>query len=169
MDQAWFHITTHTYAAWLSGDLRGFRTRHHREHVEGDYKNPPPPEMYADKRLRSEESLKQEPVKLSAEMRAVVGAALRERLIGLGAEVIAISMSATHAHILAKVPDSKDIQRDWMGLAKKHAWFLARDKGYKRIRGRLPQNSEIALSFLSSIGALVPIYNPEARFELPLV
>ena len=26
-----------------------------------------------------------------------------------------------------------------------------------------------ALAFLSSIGALVPIYNPEARFELPLV
>jgi RimJ/RimL family protein N-acetyltransferase len=44
----------------------------------------------------------------------------------------------------------------------------ARDKGYRRIRGRLPQNNEVALSFLSSIGALVPLYNPEARFELPL-
>ena len=43
-----------------------------------------------------------------------------------------------------------------------------RDRGYKRIRGRLPQNNEVALSFLSSIGALVPLYNPEARFELPL-
>jgi GNAT superfamily N-acetyltransferase len=44
----------------------------------------------------------------------------------------------------------------------------ARDKGYKRIRGRLPEGNEVALSFLSSIGALVPLYNPEARFELPL-
>jgi len=44
----------------------------------------------------------------------------------------------------------------------------ARDKGYKRIRGRLPQGNEVALSFLSSIGALVPLYNPETRFELPL-
>jgi RimJ/RimL family protein N-acetyltransferase len=44
----------------------------------------------------------------------------------------------------------------------------AREKGYRRIRGRLPQNNEVALSFLSSIGALVPLYNPEARFELPL-
>lgn len=44
----------------------------------------------------------------------------------------------------------------------------ARDQGYRRIRGRLPQNNEVALSFLSSIGALVPLYNPEARFELPL-
>jgi GNAT superfamily N-acetyltransferase len=44
----------------------------------------------------------------------------------------------------------------------------AREKGYKRIRGRLPENNEVALSFLSSIGALVPLYNPDARFELPL-
>jgi RimJ/RimL family protein N-acetyltransferase len=45
---------------------------------------------------------------------------------------------------------------------------FARDKGYRRIRGRLPQDNEVALSFLSGIGALVPLYNPEMRFELPL-
>ena len=44
----------------------------------------------------------------------------------------------------------------------------AREHGYRRIRGRLPQGNEVALSFLSSIGALVPLYNPNARFELPL-
>ena len=45
----------------------------------------------------------------------------------------------------------------------------ARANGFKRIRGILPQDNEVALSFLSSIGALVPIYNPEARYELPLI
>ncbi|HEY7269846.1 MAG TPA: GNAT family N-acetyltransferase [Dehalococcoidia bacterium] len=58
-----------------------------------------------------------------------------------------------------------------MGLGTRlaeRALELARDKGYKRIRGRLPADNEIALSFLSSIGALVPLYNPETRFELPL-
>jgi RimJ/RimL family protein N-acetyltransferase len=45
---------------------------------------------------------------------------------------------------------------------------FARDRGYRRIRGRLPAGNQIALSFLSSIGALVPIYNPNMRFELPL-
>ena len=45
---------------------------------------------------------------------------------------------------------------------------FARDRGYRRIRGRLPAGNEVALSFLSSIGALVPIYNPNTRFELPL-
>ena len=130
-ERKWFHVTAHTYGAWLYGDPRGFRTRHHREHVEGDYKNPPPPGKYADKYERSKESLKQEPVKLDPKFREIVGAALRERLIGLGAKVIAVAMSATHAHVLAQVPNSKKITRDWVGLAKKHAWFLARDAGWQ--------------------------------------
>lgn len=49
-----------------------------------------------------------------------------------------------------------------------YALGFARDKGYKRIRGRLPEQNNDALSFLSSIGALVPMYNPEAEYELPL-
>jgi GNAT superfamily N-acetyltransferase len=62
------------------------------------------------------------------------------------------------------------VRRRGIGTAlAEYALGFARDKGYKRIRGRLPQDNEVALSFLSSIGALVPIYNPDARFELPLV
>lgn len=45
---------------------------------------------------------------------------------------------------------------------------FARDAGYKHVRGRLPANNEPALSFLSGLGALVPLRNPEMRFELPL-
>ncbi len=63
-----------------------------------------------------------------------------------------------------------EVRRRGIGTAlAEYALGFARDKGYKRIRGRLPRNNEVALTFLSSIGALVPIYNPEARFELPLV
>jgi GNAT superfamily N-acetyltransferase len=63
-----------------------------------------------------------------------------------------------------------EVRRKGIGTAlAEYALGFARDKGYKRIRGRLPQDNEVALTFLSSIGALVPIYNPEARFELPLV
>ncbi len=45
---------------------------------------------------------------------------------------------------------------------------FARERGYRRIRGRLPEGNEPALSFLSSIGAMVPLRNPDMRFELPL-
>jgi ribosomal protein S18 acetylase RimI-like enzyme len=45
---------------------------------------------------------------------------------------------------------------------------FARERGYRRIRGRLPDSNEPALSFLSSIGAMVPLRNPDMSFELPL-
>ncbi|MSQ29852.1 MAG: GNAT family N-acetyltransferase [Dehalococcoidia bacterium] len=45
---------------------------------------------------------------------------------------------------------------------------FARSKGYKRIRARLPEGNEPALSYLSSIGALVPLFNPGTSFELPI-
>jgi GNAT superfamily N-acetyltransferase len=57
------------------------------------------------------------------------------------------------------------------GLATQIAEELiefARERGYRRIRGRLPEGNEPALSFLSSIGAMVPLRNPNMRFELPL-
>jgi hypothetical protein len=37
MSQRWYHVIISTYGGWLHGDPRGFRTRHHRAHVEGDY------------------------------------------------------------------------------------------------------------------------------------
>ncbi len=45
---------------------------------------------------------------------------------------------------------------------------FARDRGYKRVRGRLPDGNDAALSFLSTIGALVPIMNPGAQYEMPI-
>ncbi|HKB06108.1 MAG TPA: hypothetical protein VKD90_28190, partial [Gemmataceae bacterium] len=94
MDETWrwFHCTTHTYGAWLHGDERGFRTRHHREHAIGDYKNPPPEGMYDQKLARSRRLLKQPPVVVAPEWRPIFGKALRDKLLELGAEVICLSM-----------------------------------------------------------------------------
>jgi hypothetical protein len=83
--QKWFHCITHTYGAWLYGDPRGFRTRHHRENVEGDYKNPPPKGRYDTQHVRSKRLLKQPPVVIPAHMRPVVGEAVRDRLTAHGA------------------------------------------------------------------------------------
>ena len=127
-DRRWFHCTTHTYGAWLYGDPRGFRTRHHREHVEGDYKQPPPKGKYDDKLARSKRLLKQPPVVLPPDWRPVVGEAVAERLASLGAWVLCLSCGGQHVHLLAKVPPP--LVREWVGVAKKHAWFVARDRGW---------------------------------------
>ncbi len=49
-----------------------------------------------------------------------------------------------------------------------HALAFARSKGYRRIKARLPQDNEAALSYLSAIGAMVPLFNPGTSFELPI-
>ncbi len=125
----WFHLTAHTYGAWLYGSSRGFRTRHHREHIEGDYKNPPPKGKYDDKLKRSKELMKQNAVTLDPEWRKIFGAALRDKLVTLGAQVLCVSVSSTHAHVLAKMPPGPT-PRDWMGRAKKHANFIGKEKGW---------------------------------------
>lgn len=126
----WYHIIMTTYGSWLYGDARGFRTRQHREHVEGDYQNPPPPGKYAAKEVASRQSLSGDPVRLAVEMRSVVGHAVIARLESLGAQVIAMAMGRQHAHVLAKMP--RGAAREWTGLAKLHAWHVARDRGWER-------------------------------------
>lgn len=49
-----------------------------------------------------------------------------------------------------------------------HCLAFARQQGYRRIKARLPEGNEPALSYLSSIGALVPLFNPGTTFELPI-
>jgi hypothetical protein len=100
----WFHATTHTYGAWLYGDPRGFRTRHHRYHLEGDYKNPPPKGMYDAQLAQSKRLLKQEPVVVPLARRPVIGAARVEMFLRLEAQLLCLSISGQHAHLLAKMP-----------------------------------------------------------------
>src|SRR5438132_1090306 len=54
----WYHCTASTYGTWLRGDPRGWRARHHREHVLGDYRSPPPKGMYGKLHERSKKLMK---------------------------------------------------------------------------------------------------------------
>jgi len=129
----WVHFMETVYGAWLYGDARGFRTRHHREHVEGDYKAPPPAGKYEWRQRRSLESLKQPPVVLTPAWRTIIGGAVRNRLQDLGAFVLCLAQGGQHLHLLAKLPVDVDV-RIWMGLAKKHSAFAAKAQGW---RGKL--------------------------------
>ena len=128
----WFHVVLTTYGAWLPGDPRGFRTRHHRKHVEGDYVNPPPIGKHAIRLERSRKLIKQTPVRLSPAWRSQVGASLIERLLVLGAPILIVAVSTQHVHVLAKLPAGD--ARHGIGLAKKHVTFSLHKQSW---RGRL--------------------------------
>jgi len=127
---AWYHVILTTYGAWLYGDARGFRTRHHREHVNGDYKNPPPAGKYESLANRSRESLRHAPIELSLDFREVVGKALVESFQKSSCTVDCAAVATQHGHVLVELPTGE--QRTLAGTAKLTAWFALRDRGWKQ-------------------------------------
>ena len=112
-DRRWYHLIFTTYGAWLPGDPRGFRTRHHREHVEGDYRNPPPPGFYEGLQRAARATLKKPPVTIAAPLRPVVGQAVKERLESLGVLVVCAAVLRSHLHLLAKLPPDRRLNVFW--------------------------------------------------------
>ncbi len=125
----WYHLTAHTYGTWLYGDRRGWRTRHHREHVEGDYRHPPAPGTFEDKLAQSRNLMKRSPVYVSVPARILVVGVVVEKFQTDGIELLAASMTRDHLHVLVRVPDHNP--REWMGRAKKHSSHILREKNLK--------------------------------------
>lgn len=115
----WYHCNGNTYGTWLPGDPRGFRTRHHRQHVDGDYRNPPPPGAYNAHWARSRRLMKKDAVWLNTEQRHVAVRCIVEKLSGDGVEIVAVAVDDHHFHLLARFRDHRP--RHWVGRAKMHA------------------------------------------------
>src|SRR5271154_3034747 len=95
----WYHITIHTYGSWLRGDSRGWRARHHREHVDGDYMNPPPRGKYDALFAYSKSLMKRDPVRINRELRQFVLDKVVERLHQWKIEIKVASLDGNHLHL----------------------------------------------------------------------
>lgn len=104
-----YHVIWSTYGSWLPGDPRDFRTRHHRMHVEGDYRNPPPPGTHAGLRRHARQAMGGDPVVIPRRLRPVAGEAALERLAIEGAVILALSLAGQHVHV-AFLGDSGDVK-----------------------------------------------------------
>jgi hypothetical protein len=127
--RVWFHIILGTYGSWLPGDPRGFKTRNHREHVAGDYKSPPPAGLYLERHAESQDQLQQPSVILTSAWRELVGTTIRDRLIRNGGRVLVIACAPQHLHCQVQLDDGD--ARQPVGLAKKHATFVAHQAGWQ--------------------------------------
>jgi len=104
-----YHVIWSTYGSWLPGDPRGFRTRHHRRHVEGDYRNPPPPGTDEGLHRHAREAMSKSEVVIPRHLRPAAGEAALERLVKEGADVAALSVAGQHVHV-AFVADAGDVK-----------------------------------------------------------
>ncbi len=124
----WYHVTGNTYGTWLPGDPRGWREQGHKKHVAGDYKFPPPTGSGDSMHQYAKQLLKQPPVHLTDRQRLLAGQALVEMLLNQQIEAIVLSLDANHFHVLARFAGNQ--VRPFVGRAKKHAYFVLRDRGF---------------------------------------
>jgi len=120
-----YHVTWGTYGSWLPGDPRGFRTRHHRQHVAGDYRHPPAPGTYDGLHAHARRSLKASPVTLPRDLREIVGRRCLDRFAEEGVAVTALSVGGQHAHAALSCPE--DGLKQMVGRVKKASSHRVRD------------------------------------------
>lgn len=123
----WYHISGHTYGSWLRGDPRGWRARHHREHVVGDYRNPPPPGAYDALYKQSKSLMKRPPVTLSIPARRLACDTIAEAPLFHDLDPLVVAVDARHYHILARFKDHNP--RKWIGIAKTRSARALSDAG----------------------------------------
>jgi hypothetical protein len=147
----WYHLMANTYGTWLPGDPRGFRTRRHRRHVQGDYRNPPPAGRDVKLHTAARKLMPRPPVYLTSEARRVGLTNIHHALVEhSGIESLAVAVGRAHLHVLGRFgpPDEAssamaDLPRHYLGIAKQ--WSakalvkrnLARPGGVWARRGKI--------------------------------
>lgn len=129
----WYHCTGSTYGCWVRGDARGWRSKGHREHVDGDYKRPPAAGKHARVEAESRRLMKRERVVLTPAAREAAVALLAKSLQDDGVEVIAVCVGAKHWHVLAR-------------FSPPDAPFVTADRRGRRLIGRAKGRSAVAMS-----------------------
>jgi hypothetical protein len=117
----------------LPGDPRGFRTVHHREHIDGDYKSPPPKGKFEGLHRYSKSVMRREAVHLTAKQRPLIAQLLVESFSRRKIEVVAACLDSVHFHILARFPDHR--ADHWVGIAKRESSHYAKEAGNGPIGG----------------------------------
>ena len=99
----WYHCISGTYGSWLPGDPRGFRTRDHRVHIDGDYKSPPPDGKYDAWHEHARSIMPRDAVTLSPQARQAALAVMLNAWVHVHKiEVLALSIGGQHFHVLAR-------------------------------------------------------------------
>ena len=98
----WIHCTGSTYGTWIRGDPRGWRARDHREHVNGDYRSPPPAGAYDVLHAHSRRLMKRPAVVLSPMEWALACRVMAETLLHHPVDLVDLCVDRAHWHVLAR-------------------------------------------------------------------
>ncbi len=117
---AWRHVVINTLNSWHHGDARGFRSRDHRIHSSGDYKNRPPIGEHAGLlRYRKEDSGPE--ITIDQDLRAIVGQTLVAVLLEMNFRFLAASIADKHGHAIVELPSDLCAVKRIIGDAKRRS------------------------------------------------
>ena len=108
---SWYHCTGNTHGTWLRGSDLRYRERHHRLHVEGDYRNPPPPGKYAHVKRLSLRLMTQAPVYLDQNARQLAVGLFVDSFEKDRIDVVCVAIDEHHFHCLVRVSDHRPRHR----------------------------------------------------------
>jgi hypothetical protein len=94
------HASCHYKGQWLPGDPRGFRSRDHKIHSSGDYKNPPPAGEHAGLYGFSKSLMLNAPIALEPEEYPILGTAFLNKLHSMELVVYRLACGRSHVHYL---------------------------------------------------------------------
>lgn len=122
----WWRLVLHTHGSWLHGDPRGFRSRGHRLHSSGDYKNPPPAGEHEGLH-RYQKQNSRPAVRLPREVWPVVGRTMVDKCAKTARRVLAVSVGATHVHLLVELDDDYHEAQAFSGRLKQAGSHAVRE------------------------------------------
>ena len=159
----WYHAMASTYGSWLPGDPRGFRTRGHREHIEGDYKSLPPAGRFTTRHAAAERRLRHNPVAFSLVQRRIVLSEFQQTLSDHEVRVIALAVSANHVHVLGQFLSRSKPMLNQHGLRNsavddpvRHMMGIAKQWTSKRL---IREGHFIRAPIWGKRGKIVPIHD----------
>ena len=114
----WRHVILSTRRSWLHGDGRGFRSRGHRIHSSGDYKDPPPDGEHAGLLGYHRRRARGEVVRIPRELREELGRAILRKIEADGFRVLVLAVSGKHLHALVELPVEPAVTRRIVGTWK---------------------------------------------------
>ncbi|MDY7107662.1 MAG: hypothetical protein SYC29_03405 [Planctomycetota bacterium] len=98
------HAICTLYGNWPPGDPRGWRSRRHKRHSSGDYKDPPPPGEHEGLHRHARSSMTTAPARLRPDQYPLVGRAFLWKRNALGCSARILSCGPTHLHVLFDGP-----------------------------------------------------------------
>ena len=154
-DRAIIHAICTLHGQWLPGDRRGFRSRDHKVHSSGDYKNPPPPDEHEGLRRWAQSHIKGAPSFLLADQLASIGLAFLWKLDAMDLFPRILSSGCTHLHVLFDAPPGMVDVMPMLGRAKQYASLKLADhqgqlwaEGAKIIRTRDIQHARNVFGYI---------------------